>query len=126
MMTGWQLLMSASVDPDDIECVCVRVGSEFGQVPVADAEHWLSQMHFFTSYEDEGWRGNPTLTAAEEVNDFQVWTPLRIYRTITVGGIIVLEIIPRTPSHWMRVTSRPERALSEIETGREWKYGEPT
>lgn len=123
-MTGWQLLMSAAVNPDDIEAVCVRVGIDFGEVPVADAEAWLSKMNWFTSQEDVGWIGHPTLTPDEHY-EFQVWTRDRIYRTREWHGIMQLISWPRHAPQWMRTASRTEPDLTEIKTGRTWKWGEP-
>jgi hypothetical protein len=125
MMTGWELLMSAAVDPADIEQVCVRVNFEAGEVPVVEAEFWLSLMRWFTSHEDEGWIGHPTATP-DEVYDFQVWTPDRIYRTREHEGIMVLISWPRHPEQWMYITSRFEPALTEILTSSVWKYGKRT
>lgn len=125
MMNGWELLMSAAVNPDDIECVCVRVNGEFGQVAVEDAKSWLSKMSFFTSHEDEGWTGHPTLTAAEAY-EFQVWTADRIYRTREWEGVMTVISWPRHPQQWTYITSRFEPALIEIGTGIEWNWGKPS
>lgn len=125
MMNGWELLMSAAVDPGDIETICVRVNSDFGEVPVAEAQHWLSRMHWFTDHGDDGWIGHPTRTA-DEAYEFQIWTADRLYRTREWQGIMTLISWPRHPEQWTRITSRFEPDLTEIESGRTWKWGQPT
>lgn len=124
MMTGWELLRSRLVETDVIETICVRLNDRFGEVPVADAEFWLSQMPMFTSYEDEGWDGLPSPDRGADYS-FQVWTAERIFFTDIVDGITVLRIIPRTPAQWLFVRSRTEQELSEIGTGQTWSYGKP-
>lgn len=123
MMTGWELLMSAAVKPEDIETLCVRLGGGFGQVPVKEAQLWLSQMNFYASYDDDGWDGTPTFPKGAQWA-FQVWTPQRIYRTEVFDRLIFLQSVPRTPEHWMRVMTIKQE-LRDLSTGRMWRRGEP-
>lgn len=122
MMSGWELMLAMAIDPAEIETICVRVNGEFGEIPVDQAEHWLSQMPMFTSHEDEDWVGQP-YAGREDDFRFQIWTAERIFFTRLLEGIVVLSVVPRKPERWMKVNSRTEKVMTEIGSGATWRYG---
>lgn len=123
MTTGWDLFASMQIDPLEVERVCVRFNSEFGEIPVADLESWLRRMPMFISYEDPTWQGFP-YPGREDDFRFQIWTGTRIWFTREIEGIVVLSSITTDVDTWLRVQSRPEESLTEIASGREWVWGE--
>lgn len=124
MMTGWELAKSKGIELDEIEAICVRLDGAFGEIPVDQAEAWLSRMMLFTTYDDPQWEGFPTPDRLSDFR-FQIWTPLRLYFTHEVEGICLLSAMPRTPQHWTYVQSLSEaQKLIEIGTGKVWRMGE--